>query len=117
MPKETRIPSYDEEPAKADEVPAEEPSKPVASGDRHVVMFGAVSNWVRGCRITKDDLYHPDHPTRDHEWERLLRLGAIKPESDPEAAAVPEAEPLPNPPPILIDAPNNLQVPFRRRQG
>lgn len=115
MPKETRIPSYDEEPAKAEAPAAEKPAKKATDTGRHVVMHGAVSNWVRGCRVTKDDLYHKDHPTRDYEWERLLRLGAIKPESDPEAAAVPEAEPLPNPPPILIAAPDNLQVPFRRR--
>lgn len=83
-----------------------------ASPGVFVVMHDAVSNWVKGCRLTIDDLYHQNHPTRDREWERLQRLGAIKPASDPDAAALPEAEPLASPPPILMAQPDGqLTVP------
>lgn len=111
MPKETSFaadappdaPSADAAPP--DETPAKDAPKasPTATW---VVMHDSVSNWVRGCRVTIDSVFHKDHPTRDHEWARLVRLGAIKPESDPEAAAVPVAEPLSSPPPIMMATPN-----------
>ena len=70
--------------------------------DTWVVMHDSVSNWVKGCRVTIDSLFHKEHPTRNAAWERLVRLGAVRPESDPEAVVIPVAEPLPSPPPIMM---------------
>lgn len=81
----------------------------MAASQTYVVMFGGVSNFVRGCRVTIDDMYHADLPGRDACWQRLIDLGAIKPESDPEAAAVPMATPWASPPPI-VPAGNNLSL-------
>lgn len=101
MPKET---TFATDTLAPDETPAEAPANAPSAKptDTWVVAHDAVSNWVRGCRVTIDNLFHRDHPTRDEAWARLVRLGAIKPESDPEAAAIPPAEPLPSPPPIMM---------------
>ena len=106
MPKETVYPADAPVPdAPATPAPDTKGAPKAKPTDTWVVMHDSVSNWVRGCRVTIDSLFHKDHPTRDHEWERLVRLGAIKPESDPEAAAIPVAEPLPSPPPIMMANP------------
>ena len=105
MPKETvyaadaPIDAPAADPAPAKDAPSARPT------DTWVVVHDSVSNWVKGCRVSIDDIFHKDHPTRDHAWARLVRLGAIKPESDPQAAAIPEAEPLPSPPPIMMANP------------
>lgn len=81
-----------------------------------VVMHDSVSNWVKGCRVTIDTIFHHDNPYRVQSWERLVRLGAVKPESDPDAAAVPVAEPLSSPPPIMMaEAAGQLTVPMERK--
>ena len=115
MPKETIVRAADPAP----DAPTADPTPTAAPAPKagvYVVMHGAVSNWVRGCRVTIDDLFHEKHPTRQHAWERLIRLGAIKPATDPEAAAVPEAEPLPSPPPIVMtEAAGQITVTPRTR--
>ena len=84
----------------------------------YVVMHTALANFVRGCRITTDHLYHPGHPTRDAEWQRLIDLGAIKPEGDPEAAAVPETQPASGAMPIIFaGAGNDLTPQLRQRNA
>lgn len=79
------------------------------SGDVFVVMHTAVANFTRGARVTIDHLYHKNHPSRDAEFRRLQDLGAIKPESDPEAAALPVTYPEIGAAPIIMaGAENNL---------
>lgn len=84
-------------------------SQDAKSGDVFVVMHTAVSNFTRGARVTVDHLYHKNHPSRDAEFRRLQDLGAIKPESDPEAAALPVTYPAIGAAPIIMaGAENNL---------
>ena len=61
---------------------------------RYVVTTGQLSQFPRGCRVSQDDLFDADDPGRDGKLARLLRVGAIQPETDPEAAAIPEAHPI-----------------------
>jgi hypothetical protein len=81
----------------------------------HVVMFDGVSNYPKGARLGIDDLYHADLPGRKDHWQRLLDLGAIKPESDPEAAALPVAYPTSGGAPVIPAGGNanysNVSVP------
>lgn len=89
-----------------------------APTDRWIVVHDAVANFGKGCRVTIDDLYHAKLPGRDQHFQRLVDIGAIKPESDPTAAALPEAEPLGAAAPIIMaGAEGNLTPMLRQRNA
>lgn len=95
-----------------------DPTSSAKPTDRWVVVHDSVAHFVKGCRLSIDDLYHAKLPGRDQHWQRLVDIGAIKPEGDPVAASLPVAEPLGAAAPIIMaGAEHNLTPMLTQRNA